>query len=592
MTSESLVSTQQSKSKKSQLATNIKIYARLLRYLKGLVWAFALSLLGFAIFASSQPALAKLMEAIINAINHKNAEARWLLPFLSVGIFFYRGIGSFIGTYFNDYVGASVIIRLKNELFQHLTKLPAEFYNEMSQGQILNRLNGSVNMVQDAVTNALKIVVREGLTVICLLVYAFYLNWRLSLVFLLIAPVLAVIVSIATRKLKKISEKTQWIAGKQLQVSKELISNFVVVRGFGAEEYEKKRYADALNKGFKAQLKARRIASTFGPLTQLIVAFAVATIIFLLLHPLFLNGSNAGELVGYLTTVALIPKSLRQLSGVNVIIQNGLVGAELVFNMLDIPPEKDEGTYETETIGGELEVRNLSFRYPNSPKDVLKNINFNVKSGEMIALVGRSGGGKTTLASLIYRHYSIPDGKIFLDGVDVNEYKLANLRKHVAAVSQNISLFDDTVRNNVAYGDTNYSDEEITQALISAHAQEFVSEMPHGLDSIIGENGTKLSGGQRQRLSLARAFLKNSPFLILDEATSALDNESETIVTKAIEELANTRTTLVIAHRLSTIMKADRLLVINNGEIVETGTHKELLAKNGYYSELYHAEYE
>ena len=592
MTSESVVSSQQVKPKQSQLAANIATYMRLLRYLKGLVGAFALSLLGFAIFASSQPALAKLMEAIINAINHKDTDARWVLPFISVGIFLYRGVGSFMGVYFNEYVGASVIRNVKKELFEHLTKLPAEFYNEMSQGQILHRLNSGVHQIQDAVTSALKIVVREGFTVVSLLVYAFYLNWKLSLVFLLIAPFLAVIVSVSTRKLKKISKKTEWIAGKQLQVSKELVSNFTVVRGFGAEEYEKKRYSDALDSGFKAQLKTRRISATFGPLSQLIVAFAVATIIFLILNPMFLNHGDSGQLVGYLTTVALLPKSLRQLSGVNVIIQHGLVGAELVFNLLDIPPEKDEGTYETDAIRGELEVRNLHFRYPNSPSDVLQNISFKVRPGEMIALVGRSGGGKTTLASLIYRHYSIPDGTIFLDGVDVNEYKLANLRRHVAAVSQNISLFDDTVRNNVAYGDTEYNDEEITNALKSAHAYDFVHDMPNGLDSIIGENGTKLSGGQRQRLSLARAFLKNSPFLILDEATSALDNESETIVTKAIEALATTRTTLVIAHRLSTIMKADRLLVINNGEIVESGTHRELLEKGGYYSELYHADYE
>lgn len=573
------------------MVTNFKTYVRLLRYLKGLTGAFGLSLVGFLIFAGSQPMLAKLMQEIIDAIDKKDTSARWVLPFLAVGIFLIRGIGSFLGTYYNEFVGASVIRRVKNELFEHLTVLPAEFYNEMSQGQILHRLNSGVHQIQDAVTNALKILVREGLTVICLLVYVFYLNWKLSLVFLLISPILALIVSTSTSKLKKITKKNEWIAGKLLQVSKELISNYAVVRGFGAEEYEKKRYADALNRAFSAQLKMRRIASIFGPLSQFMVALAVATIIFLLLNPIFLNNSSPGDLVGYLTAVALLPKSLQQLSGVNSIIQRGLVGAELVFNLMDVPPEKDEGTYEPQEIKGALEVRHLNFKYSVNSRNVLNDICFQVNPGEMVALVGRSGSGKSTLASLIYRHYSIADGQIFLDGIDVNQYRLTNLRKHVAAVSQNISLFDDTVRNNVAYGDTGYTDEQITKALISAHAQDFISELPNGLDSVIGENGTKLSGGQRQRLSLARAFLKDSSFLILDEATSALDNESETIVTKAIEQLASTRTCLVIAHRLSTIMRADRLLVMNNGEIVESGTHQELLAKGGYYADLYNADY-
>ena len=572
-------------------ASNFKTYLRLLSYLKGLIGAFCLSIVGFLIFAGSQPLLAKLMQEIIDAIDKKDASARWVLPFLAVGIFFIRGVGSFLGGYFNEYVGASVIRRVKNEVFEHLTVLPAEFYNEMQQGQILHRLNGGVHQIQDAVTNALKILIREGLTVICLLGYVFYLNWKLSLVFLLISPLLALVVSTSTSKLKKIAMKNEWIAGKLLQVSKELISNYTVVRGFGAEEYEKKRYADTLDRAFKAQLKIRRIASVFGPLSQLIVSIAVAIIVFLLLNPVFLDHSSAGELVGYLTAVALLPKSLQQLSGVNAIIQRGLIGAELVFNLLDEPAERDEGTFETKNITGNLDVRNLNFRYASSTKNVLSNISFKIKPGEMVALVGRSGAGKSTLASLIYRHYSIADGQIFLDGVDVNEFKLTNLRKHVAAVSQNVALFDDTVRNNVAYGDASYSDEQITNALISAHAQEFVKELPKGLDSIIGENGTKLSGGQRQRLSLARAFLKDSPFLILDEATSALDNESESIVTKAIEQLASTRTCLVIAHRLSTIMRADRLLVMNNGEIVEEGTHEELLANGGYYADLYNADY-
>jgi len=571
--------------------SNWKMYVRLLSYLKGLYGRFAISIFGFLIFAVSQPALAKVMEEIINAIEAKDAEARWVLPFVAVGVFLLRGVGSFLGVYYNEFVGASVVTRVKREVFDHLIILPAEFYTETSQGMILHRLNNGVGQIQAAVTNALKILIKEGFTVICLLAYVFYLNWQLSLVFLVISPFLALVVSVSTRQLRKIAKKNERIAGQLLQVSKELVSNYNVVRGFGAEEYEKKRYGSALSRAFKAQLRIRRISAIFSPISQLIVAAAVAVIVFFILNPMFLDNSTTGELVGYLTAVALLPKSLQQLSGINMIIQRGLIGAELVFEILDTAPEQDDGEFESKSVQGKIDVKGLSFTYPGADKAVLKNISFTVEPGEMVALVGRSGSGKTTLASLIFRQYRVNDGSISLDGVDINQYKLANLRSHIAAVNQNIALFDDTVRNNVAYGDNNYSDEEIHQALARAHAAQFVDEMPEGLYTMTGENGVKMSGGQRQRLSLARAFLKDAPILILDEATSALDNESERIVTQAIEELANSRTSIVIAHRLSTILKADRLIVMQDGEIVESGTHSELLEKNGAYASLYKVDF-
>lgn len=571
---------------------SLKTYFRMLGYLRGLIGVFSLSIIGFLVFAASQPMLAKTMELIIEAIESKNDQARWTLPAFAVGVFLLRGLGMFMGTYFNDYVGATVIKKVRLEIFDKLMVLPASYYDGITQGQLLHRLSGGVSSIRGAITNALKTIVREGFTIIALLGYVFYLNWQLSLVFLGVAPILAYMVSYTSKTFRKIARKDEGAMGKAMQVSKETIGNYGVVRGFGAEVYEKRRYEGAINQAFKAQMKIRRIQAVFSPLSQVVISIAVSVIIFLLLDPTILAANTTGELVGYLTAVALIPKPLRQLSGVSVTIQRGIVGAELVFGVLDEPAEQDLGTYVTQGVEGGIRVENLSFKYPSSQDSVLSNIAFTVEPGEMVAFVGKSGSGKSTLMSLLYRAYDIENEMVYLDDVDVNEYKLSNLRQHIATVNQNIALFDDSIRNNVAYGDSEYTDEQVIEALKRAHAWEFVEDLPEGLNTIIGENGLKLSGGQRQRLSIARAFLKDAPILILDEATSSLDNESEAKITQAIEDLAKTRTTLVIAHRLSTIMRADRLLVLSQGRIVEQGVHADLIVKGGVYADLFHAEFE
>ncbi|MDX1694554.1 MAG: lipid A export permease/ATP-binding protein MsbA [Ketobacteraceae bacterium] len=577
--------------KNANARTSTETYLRLLTYLRALIWPFALSIIGFAIFAASQPALAKMMELIIDAIQQKDSDARWVLPLFAVGVFLVRGVGWFLGTYYNEFVGASVIRTIKEEVFAHLVRLPASFYDGMSQGELLHRVNNGVVRIQAALTGALKTLIREGFTIIALLVYVFYLNWKLSLVFLTVAPVISFLVSYATKRFKKISRKNEGALGDAMQVSKELVGNYGVVRGFGAEDYESRRYQKALDKAFDTQMKIRKVSSIFTPLSQVVIALAVAFIIFLLLTPQVLENSTTGELVGYLTAVALLPKPMRQLSGLTVIIQRGVVGADLVFEIMDEHTERDEGDYEVTRVNGDIRVEHLSFRYPAGTEEVLKDISFEVAPGEMVALVGKSGSGKSTLAGLLYRLYDVEDGSIFIDNVDINDYRLRCLREQVAIVNQNISLFDDTIRNNIAYGDREYSDDEVLDALEKAHALEIVEGLEGGLDTIIGENGLKLSGGQRQRLSIARAFLKDAPILILDEATSALDNESETMITKAIESLANKRTTLVIAHRLSTILKADRLLVMDDGRIVEEGNHEALLQQDGVYAALFRAQY-
>ncbi len=566
-------------------------YLRLLTYLKPLQFHFALSIIGFAIFAASQPMLAKLMELIIEAIEVNNADARWTLPLYAVGIFLVRGIGWFLGNYFNAFVGATLIRNLKNEVFQHLTLLPAKFYGKNSQGQLLHRLNSGVEQVRETITTALKKFISEGLTVIALLSYVFYLNWQLSLIFLFVAPLLFLMVSYSARRFRDISRRSEGALGRAMQVSKELISNYSIVRGFGAESYEIKRYETALNQAFKMQMKVRKIESIVTPVSQLVIAVAVALVVFMLLQPGTLATNTTGDLIGYLTAIALLPKPIRQLSGLNVIIQRGLVGAELVFDLLDTETERDAGDYEAQAVKGQLSFQNVSFLYPDSEAHALKGLSFNITDGETIALVGESGSGKSTLVSLIYRAYDIESGQITLDGTPLEKYKLKNLRKHIAKVDQNIALFDDTIRNNIAYGDLNYSDDEIWKALDSAYASSFIRQLPDGLDTNVGENGIKLSGGQRQRLAIARAFLKDAAILILDEATSALDNESEAMVKDALSKVMKDRTTIVIAHRLSTVERADRIIVMEKGKLVEEGAYKELLDKGGRFSRLHQASF-
>lgn len=576
---------------KATSMSGFQVYMRLLSYLKTLKLPFALSIIGFAIFAASQPALAKLMELIIHAIESKDSEARWTLPLLAMGVFAVRGVGHFLGTYYNGYVGAMFVKTLKKETFEHISKLPAEFFDQNLQGKILHRINNGVNKVTTAVTGALKTVIREGLTIIFLLIYVFYLDWQLSLTFVAVAPIVAGLVAYTTRQLKKISRKIEASLGIAMQVTKEMVSNYSLVRGFGAEKYEQGRYSNAVEDIFEKQLKVRRLESLTTPILQFVVAMAVALIVFLLLTPGNLENQTTGQLISYLTAVALIPKSLRQLSGVHITIQKGIVGAELVFYILDTPVEEDSGTIEKDSVQGDIKIEHVNFKYFSSKDWVLKDFNLHIKPGEMIALVGKSGSGKSTLTNLITRTYNLDSGSIQLDDINIKDFKLANLRRHISIVSQNVTLFDDTIRSNIAYG-AEYTDEQIKEAAIKAHAWEFISEQPKLLDTPVGDNGLKLSGGQRQRIAIARAFLKNAPILILDEATSALDNESERIIKEAVETVMEGRTTIVIAHRLSTIKKANRLIVMADGQIQEQGTHDELLALNGIYSSLYLADFE
>ena len=546
-------------------------------------------MLGFFIYAATQPMYAWLMKYVIDSIESKSQDATFWIPLVIVGIVLVRGIGSFLGNYYLAKVSNSIVHTLRCQIFDRYTVLPTKYFDDRNSGHLISRLTYNVTQVTSAATNALKVVVREGLTVIGLLGYLAYLNWQLSLIFLAIAPVIGVVVGAAGRRFNKISKKIQASMGDVTHVSTELIQGHRVVRSFGGETYESKRFLQASQYNYKQSLKLVKISAIHTPILQMIVGIALAFLIFMALT--MMQDASTGDFIAYLTAAILIPKPIRQLSEVSANIQKGIAAAESVFEVLDESAEPDNGLYEKARVQGRLDIRNLSFTYPDTDERILADITFSALPGQTIALVGYSGSGKTTLASLLARFYDYEQGQIYLDGVDIREYTLSNLRQQIALVSQNVTLFNDTVENNIAYGAMAGIDrQQVIAAAELANAMEFINEMPEGLDTEIGENGVKLSGGQRQRLAIARALLKDAPLLILDEATSSLDTESERKIQHALENVMRGRTTIVIAHRLSTIENADLILAMDKGRIVEKGNHKQLMQKQGYYANLHQTQ--
>ncbi|WP_322979801.1 lipid A export permease/ATP-binding protein MsbA [Pseudomonas sp. C11] len=590
--------------------SSMKVYLRLLRYVVPYWGLFSISIFGFLIFASTQPMLGYMLKYFVDGLSNPEASlfagvpwllehAPWLahlkllqaVPLLIVLIALWQGIGSFLGNYYLAKVSMGLVQDLRIALFNNLLTLPNRYFDNHNSGHLISRITYNVTMVTGAATDAIKVVVREGMTVVFLFATLLWMNWKLTLVMLAILPVIGLMVSSTSKKFRKQSKKIQTSMGDVTHVTSESIQGYRVVRSFGGEDYEKQRFLDASEENKNKQLKMVRTGAVYTPSLQLVIYSAMAVLMFLVL---WLRGdSSAGDLVAYITLAGLLPKPIRQLSEVSSTIQKGLAGAESIFEQLDEEPEVDHGTQERERISGRLEVKDLSFSYPGSEKPVLNSISFVAEPGQMVALVGRSGSGKSTLANLIPRFYHHEQGQILLDGLDVEDYTLRNLRRHIALVTQHVTLFNDSVRNNIAYGDLAGAPlEAVQQAAADAYAAEFIEKMPQGYDTLVGENGVLLSGGQRQRLAIARALLKDAPLLILDEATSALDTESERHIQAALDQVMQGRTTLVIAHRLTTIEKADLILVMDQGQIVERGSHAELLAQNGYYARLHAKQFE
>jgi len=584
--------------KDAAAASSLKIYLRLLTYVRPYAGRFAVSILGFIIFASSQPMLAGVLKYFVDGLGNPDATSfpgvpildglplLQAVPLIIVLIAAWQGVGSYLGNYFLAKVSLGLVHDLRLALFDSLLRLPNTYYDHHNSGHLISRITFNVTMVTGAATDAIKIVIREGLTVIFLFAYLLWVNWKLTLVLIAILPVIGVLVSNASRKFRKQARKIQVAMGDVTHVASETIQGYRVVRSFGGESYESRRFRDASSDNTRKQLRMVKTSATYTPILQLVTYSAMAAVLFLVL---WLRGdASAGDLIAYITAAGLLPKPIRQLSEVSSTIQRGVAGAESIFEQLDETPEVDQGTIERERVGGRIELVDLSFRYPGSDRLVLDRIDVRIEPGQMVALVGRSGSGKSTLAHLIPRFYHHAQGQILIDGVDVEDYTLRNLRRHIALVTQQVILFNDTAANNIAYGDLAGAPRAAIEAAAeAAYAKEFIDALPAGFDTEIGENGVTLSGGQRQRLAIARALLKDAPILILDEATSALDTESERHIQAALDRAMKGRTTLVIAHRLSTIEKADLILVMDQGRIVERGNHAALLARDGHYARLH-----
>lgn len=569
--------------------TGWHIYRRLLRYTVPYWRIFLIALVGMLLFSVTATAFSKLIQPMIDGsfIAKNKATTEWV-PLAIIGVFAMRTIGTFLSDYGMAWVARSVVRDLRGRLFNHLLRLPTAYYDRASSGTLVSKMVYDVEQLADASSSVVTVFIRDSLTLLGLLGLMFYQSKNLTGLLLIIFPLLALIITYVSRRFRRLSHRIQHSMGSVSTVTQEVVDANREVKIFGGQAYENKSFAEVNQHNRRQFLKFSATTAISTPVIEQIVASTFAGIVYYATQ----QNITPGEFMSFVMAMVLLLQHARRLATVNSSLQRGIAAAQSVFSFLDLPVEQDNGKRVLERVKGNVEYRNVTFRYTPDSEAVLQDINLQINAGESVAFVGRSGAGKTTLVSLLPRFYDLTQGQIFLDGVEIQDISMSSLRSQLALVSQHVTLFNDTIAHNIAYGALeNVTPEAIQRAARAAHALEFIEQLPAGFETIVGENGVLLSGGQRQRLAIARAILKDAPILILDEATSALDNESERLIQAALDGVMRDRTTLVIAHRLSTIERVDKIVVMENGRIIEVGSHASLLAKGGAYANLYRMQF-